>query len=183
MSDELITNDLTVDMQQLDARTHDVATQIVQEEDTQKLKDLTHLFNLQHTKKQVLRTLQYDELLDSITAQMKERVTKRADQFSNKDLLDYLNTFSSSLEKAQKQISTVDETPLITVNQQNNTLIVGEELSRDSRRKVASVIESILSKINSQEPEVSNEDTVYYSNQQIDDESVVEPSIEFNEEE
>lgn len=48
---------------------------------------------------------------------MSDRVTKRADQFSNKDLLDYMNSMNSSLERARKQINAVDDTPMITLNQ------------------------------------------------------------------
>lgn len=169
---EEVKNPLTIDeaANDLSLKTLDVATDIIQTEDVQELKDLTHLFNLQHTKKQVIRTLQYDRLLDSITAQMEERVTKRADQFSNKELLDYMNVFSTSLEKAQKQLSSVDETPLIQVNQQNNTVIVGEELSRDSRRKITSVVESILAKINAEKPLDSENNNVYnYDSEIIED--------------
>lgn len=43
--------------QELDNKTLSVANDIIMEEDLTKLKDLTHLFNLQHTKKQVIRTL------------------------------------------------------------------------------------------------------------------------------
>lgn len=153
--------------QQLDEQTMTVATEIIQEEDLTKLKDLTHLFNLQHTKKQVIRTLQYDKLLDNITSQIEERVSKRADQFSNKELLDYMNVMTTSLEKAQKQVTSVDEAPLITLNQQNNTVIIGDNLSRESRRKVTSIVDAILAKINSQEPENTESTSVYYNEEDI----------------
>lgn len=90
-------------------------------------------------------------MLDNITDQIEERVTKRADQFSNKELLDYMNMMTTSIDKAQKQLASVDETPLITVNQQNNTVIVGDTLSRESRRKVTSVVDAILAKIKMEE--------------------------------
>lgn len=32
--------------------------------------------------------------------QMEDRVTKRADQFSNKDLLDYMNVMGAAMDKA-----------------------------------------------------------------------------------
>ena len=76
-------------------------------------------------------------MLDSITQQMKERLDKRADQFSNKDLLDYAKVITDSMDKAQKQIQTVDSSPMIQINQQNNTVVVEDsELDRESRRKI-----------------------------------------------
>ena len=82
---------------------------------------------------------------------MSERVTKRADQFSNKDLLDYMNTMNSSLERARKQINSVDETPMITLNQQNNTVILDtDSLDRDSKKRVADAVKSILKKLEAQ---------------------------------
>lgn len=68
---------------------------------------------------------------------MKERLDKRADQFSNKDLLDYAKVITDSMDKAQKQIQTVDSSPMIQINQQNNTVVVEDsELDRESRRKI-----------------------------------------------
>lgn len=82
---------------------------------------------------------------------MSERVTKRADQFSNRDLLDYMTTMNNSLERARKQINSVDETPMITLNQQNNTVILDpDSLDRDSKKRVADAVKSILKKLDAQ---------------------------------
>ena len=89
---------------------------------------------------------------------MKERVTKRADQFTHKELLDYMNTIGAALDKAQKTVKDVDTSPAIQFNQQNNITIVGEpELSRESRMKVTDAIESILKKLKNSD--TNTEDT------------------------
>ena len=151
------------------------------------MKDLVSLFNLTHTKKQMLRTLTYDELLDHITKQMEERVVKRADQFSNRDLLDYLNAMNTSLEKAQKQISDVDAIPVIQLNQQNNIINVGNadigaNLPKESRERILAAISKIINKADEKNiSEVSEieEPTVY-----IDDpNSNMDLEIKLNEEE
>ena len=90
----------------------------------------------------------YDDLLDHITNQMTQRIVQRGDQFSNKDLLDYANSITSSLEKAQKQIKGVDEIPMIQINQQNNT-IIADSLDAESQQRVELAIKSILEKLNS----------------------------------
>ena len=90
----------------------------------------------------------YDDLLDHITNQMTQRIVQRGDQFSNKDLLDYANSITSTLEKAQKQITGVDEIPMIQINQQNNT-IIADSLDAESQQRVELAIKSILEKLNS----------------------------------
>lgn len=93
---------------------------------------------------------------------MKERLTKRADQFSNKDLLDYMDKMTGALEKAQKQVQDVDPTPAIQINQQNINL--GEAgLSRESRQNVMDAVASILKRLNEEpleEPEIIEEEPV-----------------------
>jgi hypothetical protein len=93
---------------------------------------------------------------------MEERLTKRADQFSNKDLLDYMDKMTGALEKAQKQVQDVDPTPAIQINQQNINL--GEAgLSRESRQNVMDAVASILKRLNEESlegPEIIEEESV-----------------------
>ena len=95
----------------------------------------------------------YDNLLDHITKQMEDRIIQRGDQFSNKDLLDYANSVTSSLEKAQKNIAGIEDIPIIQFNQQNNTVIM-DTLDEDSKQRVEDVIKSILKK--AQENPINN---------------------------
>lgn len=147
----------------LTKKTEDLVEDILNEYDPKKIKDLTYLFNIAQTKKSVLRTLSYNTLLDRVNDQMEERLAKRADQFSNKDLLDYMDKISTAMDKAQKQIKDIDTTPAIQINQQNIILENGsEELSRESRQNVMDAVSAILKRINSpaQEIEIDEEETV-----------------------
>lgn len=167
----------------LDKKTEKLATKIVKQTDPDDIKDLVSLFNLNHTKKQILRTMTYDQLLDSIMSQMKERVLKRGDQFSNKDLLDYMNTMNTAMEKAHKQINEVDAVPAIQVNQQNNTVIMGDGLDRESRERVFEFIKNALNKIDeskniSNELDISNQITVLNSEDVVNEPIVVDDASE-----
>jgi hypothetical protein len=51
-------------MKELKANTEDIVFNIIKEQNTDKIKDLTNLFNLNLTKKNTLRILKLDELLD-----------------------------------------------------------------------------------------------------------------------
>ena len=163
--------------QNLMSNTEQLAVDIITEDNPEKMTDLVALFNLAHAKKAVLRTLSYDQLMDAVTAQMKERITKRADQFSHKDLLDYLNTTSAAMEKAQKTFTTVDTAPVIQFNQQNNTVIVHDELSRESKQKVTDAVKSILEKLKHSDVSEVIED----ENPVLDNEQDISDNVEITE--
>lgn len=72
---------------------------------------------------------------------MKKRLNKNQDTFSNKDLLDYLNSIQSILNKYDNKD---DKSLQIAI--QNNLVInqSSEELDKDSRDRIADVIRNIL---------------------------------------
>ena len=152
---------------QLDVQADSIVTKIVDETNSKELQELLQQFNLNHTKKQIVRSAVFDQLMDHITNQMQERIIKRGDQFSNKDLLDYLNTINSSIDKTQKQIQEVDAIPVIQVNQQTNNIVVAESLDRESRERITKAIQLIKERFskeveNTEEfVQISNSDNVY----------------------
>lgn len=172
----------------LNKKVEKIATKIARQQDPDEIKNLVQEFNLAHTKKQIIRSMTYDQLLDHITDQMKERILKRADQFSNKDLLDYLNTMNTAMEKAHKQINEVDAVPAIQFNQQNNTVIMSDGLDRESRERVFDFVKNALNNLQNLENisstlDISDEITVLNS-KDLDhsEESEESFNINFNEE-
>ena len=72
---------------------------------------------------------------------MQKRLGKNQDSFSNKDLLDYLNSIQSILNKYDNK----DDKKLPTIAIQNNLVIQNsDELDKDSRDRIAEVIRNIL---------------------------------------
>ena len=176
-------NTPTVLNNSIDDKNTEIVKHIIEEENPQNVKDLISLFNLNHTKKQVLRIMTHDQLLDHIMSQMEQRVTLRGDQFSNRDLLDYMNAMSSAMEKAQKQISDVNAVPAIQINQQNNINISEnsiDSLSKESRKNIMEAIGGILSQINLTDVNISEEISVLDDNGQseLTDATVVENNSE-----
>lgn len=82
------------------------------------MNDLVSLFNLNLRKREIIRADVFSELQDSIATQMSKRLEKNQDTFSNKDLLDYLNSIQSILNKYDRQ---EDKLPTIAI--QNNLVI------------------------------------------------------------
>ena len=129
----------------IDAKIDSLVTDILDEQDPNKTKDLVDLFNWNISKKNVARIQKLNNLYDSITDQMTERVTKRADQFSNSDLLDYVKTIQSAIDINTKNLSQVQEPPLIVQN--NNTQInvnVVDALSKDSKERILRAVQETL---------------------------------------
>ena len=146
MSEELISTD------KIDSSTRQLAQQIINEEDIDTVKDLTHLFNLNQAKKNVLRVMKLNGLLDTVSDKILDRFEKYPDNFSNTDLLNYLQVTQNAIEKANKNLSLVDETPVIQL-QQNNQVNVNiiDTLDRDSKARVLDTIKAILSSTQPQE--------------------------------
>ena len=129
----------------LDESTQNIIREILQEDSIDRVRDLTALFNLNQAKKNLLRIVKLSDLQDKVTDNMVKRVEQYPGEFSNEDLLKILSTVESSIEKAQKTLGVVDETPAIQYNQQNNlSIVVGEDLDRESRDRVMNVIQKLL---------------------------------------
>lgn len=144
---------IDIDVASLNEESKALINKIIAEVDINKTKDLTYLFNVNQNKKTMVRVNKLNELLDVITDQAVVRFTSRPDEISNKELIDSLKTIQDLIERGQKQVSGVTETPLIQINQQTNEVNVGDTtktLSRDSRERVKNAVLSLLNGLNVQ---------------------------------
>ena len=143
----------------LDSKTKDIAQQILDTDDIDKVKDLTNLFNLNIQKRNVMRVVKMNELLDNVTDKVAERFEKTPDNFTNDDLLKYMQVTENSIEKANKNLNLVEETPAIQLQQNNQVNInIGTSLDRESRVKVTDAVQAILKRIKQPENVVTIED-------------------------
>ena len=158
MKDEIVLSN-NLNTEPLDSRTQKIAQEILDTEDIDKIKDLTNLFNLNTKKRNVMRVLKMTQLLDSVTDKVIERFEKPPDNFSNEDLLKYMQVTENAIDKANKNLDMVEETPAIQFQQNNQVNInIDRGLNRDSRAKVTEAVEAILKKLqnNEQVIEVEN---------------------------
>ena len=122
--------------------------QIIAETDEAKTKDLTYLFNLNQNKKTMVRMDKLSGLQDGLVDQFVKRISERPDEISNKELMDGLKIVQDIIERGQRQISETDQVqPLIQINQQNNSVNVGDsatELNRESRERVKNAVLGLL---------------------------------------
>jgi len=143
-----VTTALVANTKNLNEESLEIINQIIAENDVNKAKDLTYLFNINQNKKTIVRVNKLSDLLDVITEQAITRFSERPDEISNKELLDGLKVVQDIIERGQKQVSGATEVaPLIQINQQDNSVNVKDgqtNLSRESRERVKNAVMDIL---------------------------------------
>lgn len=121
----------------------DIASELMDATDSADINRLVDAFNLNIKKKELIRASKYNDLLDSITAQVEKRITERPDGFSNKDLLSYLDTIQSILDSSVS--TTVDTISSIQVtNNQFNISVDDNTFDRNSMERIKNAVQSIL---------------------------------------
>lgn len=133
----------------VDEKINCLVTDIMDEQDPAKTKDLVELFNWNMSKKNIARIKTLNQLYDSITSQMVERVDKRADQFSNSDLLDYMKTIQGAIDINTKNLSQVQDAPMI-VQQTNNQVNINvvESFDRAAKERILAAVQATLKQVN-----------------------------------
>lgn len=155
-------NTKLVDTSNLDNKNIELAQSIIDEEDISKVKDMINLFNLTQTKKNVIRAMKLSGLYDSVSDKLIERLQKRPDEISYKELVDIFNATQKAIDSANKSLGLIEEMPTIQLNQQNINISVDnkDELSRDSKIKVMEAVKAFLdSQKNENTLEVVEEDS------------------------
>ena len=141
---------VAIDTSDLNAESLNILNQIIAAEDIDKTKDLTYLFNINQNKKTMVRIDSLSNLQDKLVGLLSNRVTERPDEMSNQEVMQALKVVQDIIERGTKQITGQNEQPLIQINQQTNSVNVGDEaagLNRDSRDKVKRAIMSILDNV------------------------------------
>lgn len=160
----------------LDNQTAKVTNELIEEQDLDKVKNLTKLFNLNQAKRNAIRVMKLNSLLDKVSDQMIERFNKKPGEFSNKELLDYMTVVQSTIDRANKSIELVDQTPAIVINQQNNQVNIDTSpvLDRESRMRVVEAVKGIMNTLNLKNvPEQIQEISEFEENEEDSNDDIV----------
>lgn len=126
-------------------KTNQLVDQLIKEDDPNKTKEMINLFNINIAKKNTLRVIKANEVLDKVNDEVYKRISERPDGITDKDLISYMNAAQLQIDKSLDKINSVGEIPVIQVNQDNSVNInVGESLSKDSRDRVLKVVQELL---------------------------------------
>lgn len=116
------------------------------------INDIINIFNLNIKKRDIVRANALSEIQDKISAQIQQRIDNRADEFSNKDLLEYFKAVQDFIDKSGSGAAT-SAIPTIQINQQNNVSLPNN-LDKDSRDRVLDAVQAILKNYGVDEVEV-----------------------------
>lgn len=131
MSDNLKTND-------------ELVNQLMVTNDSSDIENIINLFNFNMKKKNILRVNSYNNLLDKIIEEMSERIEKCSGEFSNKELLEYLNSIQSlAYNKQDLNDVSIPSITLNTINMTNNINNL-ESIDIDSRKRIQDAIQNII---------------------------------------
>lgn len=138
-----------------------IINKLIAEQDVQKTKDLTYLFNINQNKKTMVRQNKLNELQDILVDEAIDRFSSRPAEISNQELMTGLKTVQDMIEKSQKAVNGVTEsTPIITINQQNNEInVAGEDsdkkkLTKESRDRVKQAMAAIMASLGQPTPKL-----------------------------
>ena len=95
-------------------------------------------------------------LLDKVSDQMIERFEERPGEFSNADLLNYMQVVQASIDRANKSLNLVNEAPAISLNQNNVTVNIIDTFDRESKEKITNAIQGILAQIDNTQDDSSD---------------------------
>lgn len=140
-----------------------LSEQLINENDPEQIQNIIDLFNISFQKKNIIRTQKLNDLQDKISDQIEERLTKKADEFSNKDLLDYFKVMQDSINKNTLNLDFQDR-PIQIIQNQTNIQSNEEKLSRESKEKIADAVQSILNKLNFSD----ENDTIYIPEENVE---------------
>lgn len=144
MEDKISTDDILSAIP-LDSNSNALAENILKESDLDEIKRLTQLFNLNQAKKNVLRVLKLNSLLDKVSDQMLERFEKRPGEFSNSDLINYMTVTQNAIDRANKSLNLVNETPAIQVNVSVDNDSI-KSIDKESKERIMAAVNAILQK-------------------------------------
>lgn len=134
---------------------------IVQENDSERLKDLTHMFNILQAKKNVIRAGKLDAIYDKAVDILETKIAHNSFE-DNDEFLSAFKAVEGALNRAESKVNLVDETPAISLVQQNNTQINVNSidyLSKESRDRILKAIKAITNPEKTEDIVVEEEPT------------------------
>jgi len=112
--------DMSLAVLPLETAEQNLMLKIIEAPTKEELQEQLDLFNINQSKQNAVRIVKLNNLLNKVEDQAIERFEKRPDQVSNRELLEYMSIVSNQIDRAQKSIDAVQNTPAITINNQKN---------------------------------------------------------------
>lgn len=145
----------------------ELLNQLAAETNLEKTQDLTYLFNINHSKKALLRQETLDDTMDQVIGELSNRVKDNPDEFDTDMLLKTATTIQSIMEKNSMQVTNPEPKPLIQLNKTDININQPQEdsdpllknLSAASRKNVSAFMANLFKNAEEAEIVASPEET------------------------
>ena len=125
---------------------------LTQETNIEKTQDLTYLFNINHSKKAMLRQETLDDTMDYVVSEINNRVKNNPDEFDTETLLKTATTVQTIMEKNAMQTTVQEDRPLIQLNRTDVNINASAEtgdpilkgLSASERKHVSTFMSTLF---------------------------------------
>ena len=145
----------------LTEETAKVVNDMVRAKSVDELKSYTDMFRLNMAKKNAVRIAKLQNLLDAVNEQAIDRFISHPDEFSNKEVLDYMKVVQDQIQSSQQNIDSLGDEPAIQINNQRNEVNINVDsggLSMESKARVLDAVKSLLAHASSQQPYAEPDD-------------------------
>lgn len=124
----------------------EIINNIIEAKDKNELEKQFGLFNLNQSKKDALRIIKLENLLDKVENQTIARFENRPDQISNKELLDYLQVVSAQIDRSQKKVDDLSNKDIVVTAPINSTvnINVGQQITQEDKEATLDAVRSIM---------------------------------------
>jgi len=139
--------------QALKVESEELLVELSKTQDPQKNKDLTYLFQLNNSKKAMLRQNKINELMDNTVDKLTDRVDKHSDEIPTETLIKIATTAQGILDRNTLITTPNQEQNLIQINKHETTINVNQDVQEDKkltsqqRKNIDSVVSKILGNV------------------------------------
>ena len=139
--------------QALKVESEELLVELSKTQDLQKNKDLTYLFQLNNSKKAMLRQNKINELMDNTVDKLTDRVDKHSDEIPTETLIKIATTAQGILDRNTLITTPNQEQNLIQINKHETTINVNQDVQEDKkltsqqRKNIDSVVSKILGNV------------------------------------
>lgn len=125
----------------LNQSTKEIVSKLMVSENEEDTKALIDLFNINMSKKNALRIVKLNELLDTVNEQAANRFHTQSEEITNMEILKYMEVVQNAIDRSQKNVDLLKQQPMIQINKQTNNEVninmgIGNGLDRESKEKV-----------------------------------------------
>lgn len=145
----------------------DIVKKINEEEDVDKLKDLTKLFNLAMMKKEINRAERQSDILDYALEEVWSRIANG--EMKDQDLAKYVQVLQDSINNTRKITSDDNLIPPIQINAKEININSDDSLTREERENVLDFIQKVLSQSQDKKDDIIDVESIKEGDSEKDD--------------